>query len=267
VSSIASRAKPWRPCPDALTLCAWSDAELASVSARLGEMLRTWAKDWDLPMPMSTPVTSTLAPGRQMRQEGWEFLGSVAEAGAWFSWRPEGAARWVRAWFATERVETPVVASVVRACREDAARRLAMELHLSATGTAVPVVRAATAAWSGTLMVCLAPVGQLLLEAGVLRHLRAVGGVGPRERAPTGCLVGIRQALARTPLRVSVDLEGCELTLGALQALQLGDVVRLRHRVDAPASVADPQGRRLFGAWLARSRGSRAVELAAPDAA
>jgi hypothetical protein len=61
---------------------------------------------------------------------------------------------------------------------------------------------------------------------------------------------------------VRVHLEGCELALGVLQDLRPGDLLRVRHRVDAPASVHAPQGALLFRGFLAARGGSKAVELA-----
>jgi flagellar motor switch protein FliM len=47
-----------------------------------------------------------------------------------------------------------------------------------------------------------------------------------------------------------------------LRDLQVGDVLRLEHALDAPLQVRDTEGNALFDAALARSRGLKAVEIA-----
>jgi flagellar motor switch protein FliM len=68
-------------------------------------------------------------------------------------------------------------------------------------------------------------------------------------------------------LPLQVRLEACEVDIGRLQDLQPGDVVRLPHRLDAPAAVVGPGGQPLFGGYLVRRRGRKAVELAPVGAA
>lgn len=103
----------------------------------------------------------------------------------------------------------------------------------------------------------------LLLEAQVVQRLAA------RSEPPASRAVGrdpplasLATALAPVALPLQVALEGCELGLAELQGLKPGDVLRLGHRVQAPADVRDLAGRVLFSGWLAASRGHLAVELA-----
>jgi hypothetical protein len=102
----------------------------------------------------------------------------------------------------------------------------------------------------------------LLLEAGVVRRLLGLPDSRPGRRA----LFPVDVAMAARALRVEVVLQGCELPLGELAGLQPGDVLRLQHPVDHPARVRHAGAGFLFHAWLARSRGKRAAELAAAGA-
>jgi flagellar motor switch protein FliM len=74
-------------------------------------------------------------------------------------------------------------------------------------------------------------------------------------------LVVATAALAERPLELHVELEGCELDVGALQDLQVGDVVRLAHGLDRPVCVRHA-GASLCHAYIGRRGNRKAVELA-----
>lgn len=75
----------------------------------------------------------------------------------------------------------------------------------------------------------------------------------PKER--------LDRALAAEPVALRVMLEGAELSLGQLQALQPGDIVPLSHALDAPALVVTADGTPVCHGWLGQSQGRLAVEL------
>lgn len=74
-------------------------------------------------------------------------------------------------------------------------------------------------------------------------------------------LVAIAIALADTRISLHVQLQECDVDLGLLQRLRPGDVLRVPHRLDAPALVRTAGGNALFQGFLARSQRRRAVEL------
>ncbi|HEY0824824.1 MAG TPA: FliM/FliN family flagellar motor C-terminal domain-containing protein, partial [Ramlibacter sp.] len=119
--------------------------------------------------------------------------------------------------------------------------------------------------WSGSVLVSLPGGARVLLGAALVRILVAwaddAGASQAAWSAPTP-RVPVDRALAGIALNLQVHLEGCELSVGSLQDLQIGDVLRLQHRVDAPAAVTLPDGAPLFNGFLARTRGRKAVELA-----
>ena len=121
----------------------------------------------------------------------------------------------------------------------------------------------ALSAWSGSLVVSLPFGARLLLAAGAVRKLVAAAGGAPSgPRRATGALLGIPEAIGDRELRIEVSLEGCDIEIGALQDLQLGDVLRLRQGLDKPASVSVADGTPVFSGFLVRSRGRKAIELA-----
>jgi hypothetical protein len=131
----------------------------------------------------------------------------------------------------------------------------------------VPPPRGAWRPWSGALLVSLPLCGDVLLDAALVRAVlpaRPVAAGAAGARAP---LVPLHRAAAALTLPLQVRLEACEVDIGNLQDLQPGDVVRLPHRLDAPAAVVGRDGQPLFGGYLVRRRGRKAVELAPVAAA
>ena len=80
--------------------------------------------------------------------------------------------------------------------------------------------------------------------------------------SPPAATVNVASVVADFPMRLRVQLEACELDVGSLRELQVGDVLRLRHRIEMPAWVHTAGGDPLFSGFLVRSRGRKAVELA-----
>lgn len=60
----------------------------------------------------------------------------------------------------------------------------------------------------------------------------------PSTSLPQPGLVSVDRALAGRPLRLRVMLSPIQLSLGAISALQIGDVIRLEHPLDTPALAA-----------------------------
>ena len=54
--------------------------------------------------------------------------------------------------------------------------------------------------------------------------------------------VPLVHAMAARPLAISIELSGVELDLGALQSLQIGDVVVLAQRLDEPMLARSRDG-------------------------
>jgi len=65
----------------------------------------------------------------------------------------------------------------------------------------------------------------------------------PSTSLPQPGLVTVDRALAERPLQLRIMLSPVQLSLGAVNELQVGDVIRLDHPLDAPALAALAAGR------------------------
>ncbi len=253
----------WRADAIARPLLAWSDRQLAAVGGALETVFHAWRSDWGLAPPSSGAVACEPAePGNAAH--AWQCLGGTGEGAAWTSPTGNEASQLASALFGDTPQVTPLLAEIGGACWSNALERLRAALRLDAVASApaAPPARALTP-WSGHVVANLPWDARLLLEAPLVRALVDAAGAAREPRAPLAAArVPLERALAAAELKLQVQLEGCELAVGSLQDLQLGDVVRLRHRVDAPATVILSGGAALFSGFLARSRGRKAVELA-----
>ena len=249
----------WGSQPGARRLIAWRGQELSALALRLDEVLGAWSRDWGLPAESAGTTACAEAQAQGERSElGWLQIGQ-GNGAAWIAWHREQAAQLARSWFQADAADTPVVQAIVQACRCDLVQRLCAALELEAVpGTGAPVSQA-WQRFSGAVVAELG-AGVLLMEAKVVEGLLRRG---TRDVPAAGQpLVPVANAIAQNTLQLQVQLEGCELAMGDVAALRLGDVVRLGHRTDMPAVVVQAGGPVLFKGWLARSRGRRAVELA-----
>ncbi|MBC5785106.1 FliM/FliN family flagellar motor switch protein [Ramlibacter sp. USB13] len=165
-------------------------------------------------------------------------------------------------WLADSADDACATHAVARRCAEDAQARIASLLRLEWSAEPGAPADAVWSYWSGAVIARLPGQGVLLLEAGLVR---AVLGVAARARTEQP-VVPLHDAISPGALRVQVELAGCELPLGEVTGLQLGDVIRLQHPVGVAARVCH-EGTVLCDGWLARSRGRRAIELARPESA
>lgn len=127
------------------------------------------------------------------------------------------------------------------------------------------------AAWSGALCVRAAWCGgewtlalpweavAAAIGADVKSAPRASTGAPSTPRAKTR----LDHALADRRVTLRVMLGGAQLNLGQIQALRVGDVIPLSHRLDAPAQVVGADGHQVCDGWLGQSEGHLAVELSA----
>jgi hypothetical protein len=259
----ASSRAAWLPAGAARALH-WWDAETAhAVGQSFGAALRDWGDDWG--WPGALPEVEPRAPSPPGEWQGaWQAFERDGRPVAWALVPAQAADDLLGGFFPGLEGLGPVARAFACACEQDAFTRLAAVL--AAARAVLPAAPSAQAwrAGAGAMELRLGPPfhWRMLLDATVVSGWRVTP---PRRAAPTTCLAltAIDAALARHRLDVQVALEGCELELAALQALQPGDVVRLRHRVDQSAALRDATGSTLCRAYLGRCRGRVAVELAA----
>lgn len=255
-------ATPWRALAAARTLKAWRDTQLLAVAARLQAACEQWAFAWGV----------TLPPGFEPRATAATPNDAAGFAGAVFAEAPHGAA-WVglpadfeillaRALFDADPASTPVVQSVVAACRDDAVARIGDALNARPVGAGARAP--ATLPWSGDVTVHLPRDVKVLATSEAVEHLLRDKHEA-RRASPSPHLAplsSVGEALARRRVPLQVALAGCAIDLGTLHTLQPGDVLPTAHALGAPAAVLDASGSVLFSARLVRSDGLRAVQFA-----
>jgi hypothetical protein len=255
--------KAWQASVAASPLMAWRTGQLSLFAGVMRSVLADWAAGWGLPGSWFADVGC--APASDLAAETWSCLGRSEEGNAWFSPAFREQELLADALFPGASPLTELLLEIGEACRRDVKARLASALLLQeAADDPHALPGSVFAPWSGAVLASLPWGGRVLLEgAAAARLLRSRGGL-PAAAARRGVspVVPLAQAIASMSIPVQVHLEGCDVAIGSLQDLQPGDVLRLRHRLDAPATLMADNGETLFDGFLARSRGRKAVELA-----
>jgi hypothetical protein len=232
-------------------------------------------RDWiPAAVPVSDGATCGLAhDGRGLAQLQWEPLGGRGRAAAWIEVRQRPVDNIQEALFGADRLQTPLgpregVAPAVAAQAWSALICTLREaLCLDCDGGQPSPARSIFKPWSGCVLVSpqsAVPLAQsLLLNADCVRALLGLpevsGGDGaPQSNAGTSSL---EEALAGHSLLIRAELAGCELDLGELENLRIGDIVPLAHALDEPLLVSTPDDDPFCAGFLGRHAGSKAIEL------
>lgn len=232
------------------------------LAVKTDAVLGAWASDWGIPPALCTAVDCSAVEGAG--NVPWQGLGGADSGAAWIHWTAEGRAQLAAALFRGATQVTPLIEEVSGACWSDALLRMRSSLALPGMGPYAAPAVSTLSAWSGAVVVSLPFRARLLLAADAVRKLvaEARGAPAPARPGASRPLLGIPEAIGERALRIEVHLEGCDIEIGALQDLQLGDVLRLRQALDKPASVSVADGVPVFSGFLVRSRGRKAIELA-----
>jgi hypothetical protein len=244
----ALAATPARP------LLAWRGEQLQQIAAAFERACRAWEAAWGL---AHTHAVSCRSPAAADMEKHWGGLAGGLQGDAWIHVPSDLREQVGRELFGLAPVVSPIASEVLDACIASLRAHLVEVLH-GCAGANLPAPDAqALDAWSG--WVCLQlHAGAMLLVDGC--SARALAAPAPTPAAP---VAGLLAALAGTCLELRVQLQDFELELGTLQDLQLGDVVRLGHALDAPATVTGPGAKALFSGLLVRTGDRKAVELIA----
>lgn len=253
---------PWRAPKAARPLRAWRRRQLAALAQELEGALARWQQDWGL--ADGARVSCEPAQGEPLAAQGCKTLQRSGDVAGWL-YAPAGTQGIAKALFDTNRCHG-IVAEIAEACLADAWRclgTLGMSVH---AGSACAPLPKDVGPWSGAaaVRVCGVIEATLLLAAEAVQAWCDANGLpvaAPVPAQPPLPLVIATSAIARHDFVLQVQLIGCELDLGSLQRLQIGDVVRLSHPLDAPTRVVDRSGTALFFGHLGRRDGHKAVEL------
>ncbi len=235
----------------------WRDDRLRALAACIDAALDGWSRAWGLPAAASATVCVP-ATGQEEFSAA-RFLGRHGDAAAWLvADEPRRCGTAVRL-FSEVPGATSIAAEVAQACDSDFLSRLRAALALDETASDAPPADARRP-WSGWVLARLPQEAVLLLPPQVVASATDMPATS-RPAARRAPVVAVREALAATSCRVRVELEECELGLGILNQLRCGDVLRLKHRLDAPAVVRHAHGQALFEGHLVRRGSRRALEL------
>jgi hypothetical protein len=254
----------------------WSSAQLNEMARRLQTTWQVWLRNWAvLPDRDLLEVRCALAweaePRLAARQ--WSTLGTVGSACAWFHVAGDSALVTSSALFGSnfgdraESANTPIASAVVQQAHSELLEamrdRFGLELSSSDRAPGANLFRP----WSGAVVVSLGPESAgghlLLLNSEAVNQLMVGYEQKPANLAQDARLpppVGVVAALADKAVRVRVGLAPCELDLGALCGLRIGDIIPLPHLLDTALTVSvggDP----VCTGFLGRQGAARAVEL------
>lgn len=255
---------PWLPRESARPLLAWSAQQFEALGMALAGALVKWREAWDLPAETAA-VHCSPASAEAVLREGWRTLG--AEGKVWLHAPADATRRLAAALFGTDSAPGPAATDAAEACARDALRRLVQALRVAeGEAPAMGPLPGLGQPWSGAVLAQLpgTPGWLLLLGPDAMQGwCRAAGAnVQPAQgRSHKEPLSPVTDALGHRFVPLNVEIAGCEMDLGTLQSLEVGDVVRLRHELQAPAWLTDGSGQVLFDGYLVSQSGRKALEL------
>jgi hypothetical protein len=251
----------WVPAERARRLIHRRPGELDEIAVLVQKACTEWKHDWGIEIDAKVSCVMATAEHAAVADMA---IGGRGTALAWRLGPCSG--RIAELLFACEIAPDGVAGEVSTACERDAWSRIAATLGLDVTGHELPSPAApAMRKWGGAVLVLLSFGGRLLLDAEIVEHFRhdKCSSRSVRTTRPQTPLTRIEEALAHTPYPLEVHLDGCDMELGSLRELRVGDVLRIRQALDAPASVRSTSGVPLFSGVLARSGVRKSVELSA----
>lgn len=246
----------------AFPLHAWAACQLARVSVEVDGTLEGWARAWGLELAGAEVTSTEVDPHAEIGCP--THLGRRGDAAAWMLGGAALLRRIHLLLFGCERSIGTIAEEVALACEKDLLARLRAATGLAADEThALPPERCRQP-WSGWVQAQLPlGIGMLLSPEAVASTLQGADiDPSPRRDLEAAPLAPLGEALSSSAFELHAELEGCEVSIGALRDLQRGDVLRLRQRLDAPAVVREPDGSVLFSGFLVRRGARRALELA-----
>lgn len=272
VGSAEARALRWLP-----------NAALDALADRAAPAWQAWCERWGLSGATLAAHNAGDPHGRALASDTtWHAApaASVRVGGT-----PDEVQCLGRALFGTEGAVRPAGAlpALARAVVDDALTDLAAALSVLGDEASASLATPASAAtpsqppaaelrmWSGAAVLMLSARDDAGVPVDLRVHLPAalVARHAPatafRSGERRGALTSLATALSHRTVRLRVVLDPVPVTLGALQALQPGDVLTLTHALDRPLRLEDatdaPEPRLFCQAWLGARGDGRAVEL------
>ncbi|WP_145979323.1 FliM/FliN family flagellar motor switch protein [Ramlibacter tataouinensis] len=249
----------------------WTDSQLNDVAGRVRLAWAQWAAEWACETRGGDRVVAAPAHESNVEEEPqWLPLGSHGDGGAWIApaGHPQQGVRSLL--FGREPATRETIADVV-ACRawDELLGRLRSGLRQQDALDASPPDAHLHRPWSGAVVVTFGGQAswRLLLEAACVGAVAAPLPTAERGATHRPALVPMQQAIAPHPLPLCVEITGCDLDLGSLAGLRVGDILPLPHPLDRPLMVSMTGGTPLCNGFLGRQGSLKAIELAPAHAA
>lgn len=164
---------------------------------------------------------------------------------------------------------TARIDEIVEACISDFKAILAKQFGVQSFIDSQSISDEGLGFWSG-LYVCRVDFNRqslsIILDSNCIKHVLVDGDGLTRQRSSIeqrSRSVSVLEAIRSSKVKLAVTMQGCEVDLGQLQALRVGDIVTLQHRLDQALSVVDSKQELVCEAFIGTSRGLKAVELSA----
>jgi hypothetical protein len=247
-----------QPLMNGQPLVAWADTQRAGAASTLALASRAWTQSWfDSP---DSPAPAVCIDAEHAADGSWELLGRTAGRCAWIR-GVDRAMLEERLFGDTGATSSRIVADVAQRAHAALRAELSRAAGVIEEPDGTPAPASLFARWSGAVVVRLSgPLYiEILLDASCMRELVGTPSTRPQEAGtPLSC---VADAMAGYTLSLSIELSGCELTLGELSQLRVGDAITLPHGVDQPLHVRTAN-EYICAAYLGRSGDRKAVELA-----
>ena len=243
----------------AVALRAWRPDQVQAFAEALQAALSPWAAAWGLRVDGAAAVRCE--PVRvQLPGPGWEAAGATPVSGAWIAQSQETCDALARELFAGE-CSGPIAGELARVCQGDAVDHLLAALPVGDAAAALALGDCA-GPWSGSLDAVLPWGLRLRLHGTIVERAMARFGIRGSPSLQTTPLACVSTATQDMPVTLSVQLQACDVDIGSLQGLQVGDVLRVQHPLATPLAVRDAHGAAVCSGFLVRSGSQLAVELA-----
>jgi hypothetical protein len=259
----------------AAPLAWWTPQQLDEVAAVVRGAWTSWTQDWVLVSPQFPPsgdANCSLAHDTLgLAETSWCPLGTRQGAAAWIELRPGPTDKIRDALFGADSagvaleprdgIALAVAQSAWSALLDALRETLGVERDDSQISPAPELFKP----WSGCVKVArpnAVAAHSLLLNGLCVRRLLALPSlpVSGQRQVSQVPLSPLAEALSASKVLVRAELAGCELDIGDLEDLAVGDVVALAHALDEPLQVAFARDR-LCAAFMGRQGGFKAIEL------
>jgi flagellar motor switch/type III secretory pathway protein FliN len=250
------------------------------LAQRANMALARWSDVWNLLPGSALTCTAATDSHRSLAAPSDWHARTLANGGSGWLWLEMGLERSVEQMLfglrdmdatSDKHLSSSIANSVAQDAFEDLAAGLIGALtgqvsQPSSAGQSVPLPDKLFRAGSGAVL-CTVSFAEktirLLLPAETIpapTALEAQSGLS-NPASPRAPMSTLHQALAKVPIKLSVEVSQAELTLGYLRTLAVGDVLALPTSVDHPMRVCGPGDVTVCHGHLGTLTGFHAIEL------